>query len=487
MTKGMSSARGVNRGSDPIVRVQSGHDPQTCPRQSLANSGQDVGGWMPTAQQMEPPADRSCRQRWGETARRPSSKRGTVPAGTPLNARTGPVSAALRDNEKPTNTLGTGVFDGRGRAKITWRISRMKFLKASLVSIGFAGMLLCQDVAASLFTSAYLNIDRQELSPPGPNVSVFEDLQQTSSADNSPIGDAINPSVSYVTPNAVARARTGVLKVGVNAEANIPGVTVLGSSGRAEARWQASPVINVVGVEAGKKAVIPAHMRFEGSLGYRNNGYSTDTVYFGLGNLSLGLSAGNGASGAAGAAYTATYTDPITTPFGRGFRVDANIEEADGTVTQYVATDRRPPDTFETFRIGHTVTVNIEFLTGVPFDFTARLVATGTATVGDSGRLDWFSDAMNSAVWDGFGDVLIDDVAYSNFTAIDQISGLDLARAIRVANNVPVPAALGLLGLGLPLLAWTVSGRRRADRHISRGDCLAQRALGSICQRETGM
>jgi hypothetical protein len=383
----------------------------------------------------------------------------------------------LRDNEKPTNTLGTGVFDGRGRAKTTWRISRMKFLKASLVSIGFAGMLLCQDVAASLFTSAFLNVDRQVLDPPGPNVSIFNDLQQSSSPDNSPIGVAINPSVSYVSPSAVARAREGVLKVGINAEANIPGAAVLGSSGRAEARWEASPVVNVKGVAAGKKAVVPGRMWFEGSLGYRNNGYSSDTVYFGLGYVSLGLSADNGASGAASSAYTATYTDRIKEPFGRGFRVDANIEEADGTVTQYVATDRRPPDTFETFRIGHTVTVNIEFLTGVPFDFTARLVADGRATVGDSGRLDWFSDALNSAVWEGFSEVLIDGVAYSDFTAIDQVSGLDLARAVPVTTSVPVPGALWLLGMGLPLLARTVSRQRRADRQASRGGCLTQRTL----------
>lgn len=155
-------------------------------------------------------------------------------------------------------------------------------LKNGFAAIGFIGLLLCQDVAASLFTSAYLNIDRQELDPPGPNVSIFEDLQQSSSLDNSAIGVAINPSVSYVTPNAVARAREGVLKVGVNAEANIPGVTVLGSSGRAEARWEARPIIKIDGVATGEKAIIPAHMRFERSLGYQNNGYSTDTVYLDL-------------------------------------------------------------------------------------------------------------------------------------------------------------------------------------------------------------
>lgn len=110
------------------------------------------------------------------------------------------------------------------------------------------------------------------------------------------------------------------------------------------------------------------------------------------------------------------------------------------------------------------MTVNIEFLTGVPFDFTARLVASGLATVGDSGRLNWFSDARNSAVWDGFGDVLIDGVAYSNFTAIDQISGLDLARDLPVTTSVPTPGALSLLGLGLPILARTVWRQHRATR-----------------------
>ena len=284
-------------------------------------------------------------------------------------------------------------------------------LKNGFAAIGFIGLLLCQDVSASLFTSAYLNIDRQEFNPPGLSLTIFDDLQQTSSPDNSPIGDAINPSLSYVSPNAVARARERVLQVGVNAEANIPGAAIYGSSGRAEARWEARPVINVNGIAPGAKAIIPAHMRFEGSLGYRNNGYSTDSVYIGLGNISLGLSAGNGAFGAAGAAYTATYTDPISNPSGRGFRVDAYIEEADGSVTQFVATDRRPPDTFESYRIGRTVTANVEFQTGVSFDFTARLIATGAATVGDSGRLNWISDALNSAVWGGFGEVLIGGVA----------------------------------------------------------------------------
>ena len=86
-------------------------------------------------------------------------------------------------------------------------------MQTGLAAIGFAGLLLCQDVAASLFTSAYLNIDRQQLNPPGPNVSIFDDLQQSSSPDSSPIGVAINPSVSYVRPSAVARAREGVLRV----------------------------------------------------------------------------------------------------------------------------------------------------------------------------------------------------------------------------------------------------------------------------------
>ena len=115
------------------------------------------------------------------------------------------------------------------------------------------------------------------------------------------------------------------------------------------------------------------------------------------------------------------------------------------------------------------MTVAIALETGVPFDLLARLVATGSATVSDSGRLDWISDALNSAVWDGIQEVLIDGVAYSDFTAIDQISGLDLAQAVRVVTSVPEPEALGLLGLSLPLLAWVVSGRRRADRRYSHG------------------
>ena len=228
----------------------------------------------------------------------------------------------------------------------------MKYLKTSLVSIGFAGLLLCQDVAASLFTSAFLNVDGQNLDPPGPNVSIFDDLQQSSSLDNSPIGVAINPSsLSYVSPSAVARAREGVLQVGVNAEANIPGAANYGSSGRAEARWEAWPVIKVDDVDDGKQAIILGRMRFEGSLGYQNNGYGTGTNYTGLGHISLGLSADNGASGAASSAYTATYTDRITDPFGRFFQVDASIE-ANGTTTQYVARNTNPPGTRETFRIG---------------------------------------------------------------------------------------------------------------------------------------
>lgn len=389
----------------------------------------------------------------------------------------------VRSGQGPRACLGRGSaksghdVGGRGRVGTTRGLSWMKHLETSLLSIGFAGLLFCQNAAASLITSAFLNVNRQVLDPPGPNVSIFQDLQQSSSPDNSPIGDAINPSLSFVSPSAVARAREGVLQVGVNAEANIPGASIYGSSGRAEARWQARPVINVNGVAAGTRAVIPGRMRFEGSLGYRNNGYGSGTAYAGSGFISLGLSADNGASGAASSAYTATYTDLITDPFGRGFRVDANIEEADGTVTQFVATNRRPPDTRETFLIGEYVTIDIEFQTGVPFDFTARLVANGRATVGDSGRLDWISDALNSAVWDGFSEVLIDGVAYSDFTAIDQVSGLDLARAVGVTSSVPVPSALWLLGIGLALLARTVSGQCQGGGYASGERCLAHRAL----------
>jgi hypothetical protein len=167
-------------------------------------------------------------------------------------------------------------------------------------------------------------------------------------------------------------------------------------------------------------------MRFEGQLAYQNNGYGSGTQYVGGGFISLNMAA-NGAAGAASSAYTASYIDRITdNNVDRWFRVIANRS---GTPT-YVAVDTRPPGTRETFQIGEYLEVEITFQTGAPFQLTATLTADGSAAVGSSGRLDWDSAALNTAVWDGFQEVLIGGSMYSEFTAIDQLSGLDLAQAI---------------------------------------------------------
>jgi hypothetical protein len=216
-------------------------------------------------------------------------------------------------------------------------------------------------------------------------------------------------------------------------------------------------VINPPGVAIGTPASIPAAVRFTGELGYGNNGYGAGTVYNGSGFLGLNLFGDNGGGGAASSSYTAGYLDRITdNNVDRLFRIEAN---QNGNV--YVPVDTRPPGTRESYRVGETVEAMITFLTGVPFDVTTRLVANGRASVGDSGRLDWFSSALNSAAWDGFGDVLIGGVTYTDFTAIDQFSGLNLREPVRVENGVPAPGALWLFGVGLPLLGGVAWSRRR--------------------------
>jgi hypothetical protein len=99
----------------------------------------------------------------------------------------------------------------------------------------------------------------------------------------------------------------------------------------------------------------------------------------------------------------------------------------------------------ETYRIGEYVTVDFQFITGQPFDIRAILTADGIAGVGDSGTLTWNSAALNSATWDGLVSVEINDVPVSDYTAIDQLTGIDLATA------VPEPSTIVLMML-TPLL-----------------------------------
>ena len=333
----------------------------------------------------------------------------------------------------------------------------MRFFKTKFVNVSLAWLLFSQGVSAALVTQVDLNVNEQDLDPPGPNQSIFVDQQISSSMDGSPVGGAINPSVPYITPSAIARARPGILRASVNAEANIPGVSYYSSSGSAQARWTARPVVKVDGVANGETGTIKGRMRFEGALGYENNGYGAGTNYVGSGSISLGLSV-NGASGAASSAYTASYIDRITdNNVDRWFRITANRS---GTPT-YFPVDTRPPGTREVYRIGEYLDIEIGFQTGTPFDLIATLTAIGSASVGDSGRLNWYSDALNSAVWDGFQEVEINGVSYTEFTALDEFSGLDLVEA----SVVPLPAAVWLfLGPLTVVLSTIYPGRRGGKR-----------------------
>lgn len=290
---------------------------------------------------------------------------------------------------------------------------------------------------AALETDVRLGIDERR--PGQPLNQVFSDQQQSFSEDALQVGDSIARPSGYVTPDVAARARPGFLAAGVNAESNTPGESAFESNGFAEARWTARPIIEIPGVAAGTLGMASARMRFRGTVGYSNNGYDAGTFYNGAGLAGLNLSVA-GVNG--NDTFTALYVDPINDSNNRQFRVTANRT---GDPIWFPVVEP-VPGTSDSYGWNRDFAIRFAFRTGEPFDIDAFVITTGRAA-GGPGRLNW--DSAGVAWWRGLVNVEIGGFPVTNFSAVDQFTGLQLGGPVAV----PLPGALVLAASGLLALA----------------------------------
>ena len=282
--------------------------------------------------------------------------------------------------------------------------------------------------------------------------TIYNDTDQDSTTTGSVAGASLDPNLSYVTPSASGRARYGQLTAHSHGDSNNPGDTngfratmqAVGAS-----TFQEQVVITSPTIPAGTPATMTSTMRLTGSLSYDDQGLAPDTRYVSRGSISLSMSV-------AGQLREATYL--------AGYDWGGNggqwfVDETIDGVQQRIGY-QSPPSRLGGTNISKILEIDNTFVFGQPFDISAslRTFASSQAFSSTQGSgLDFISNALNTATWNGLKDVRLQDgTPVTDYMALGTTSMRDYSLPI------PEPKSITMFSLGVLLLL-----RRNTKKLIS--------------------
>lgn len=279
---------------------------------------------------------------------------------------------------------------------------------------------------------------------------------QSDTADR--VGTGIAGHSPFIDSSVSAIARYGTLRVVTVNDANNPGNGSHNTvSTQALAHFDDRIIITAPGVPTGTLGSATFDFDFHGGLGARDGGVSDISRFRAVGTLSLEVLLSGVTAGVADSAYNAAYAAAPGLPneSARRLIVFPSINQVGKPIY------RSATQGGDGFRIDETLSATFNFAFGSPVNVRATLTSSGFATaiqVGDEVSLT--ANALNTASWGGLRDVTLSDATpVTDFTALGTAENTDYRGAI---TAVPLPAALWLLLVSLPLLGRRIT---RDDRN----------------------